>query len=133
MNRAACSRLSLLALLIVGVPPACAARDEGPGGFPAGSYQRGDVLVELGADGSTRGSTSQGEEWLRGVYTVDGDLVHLDDHWVAEVYAERSCVGAGAGTYRWDYDREQLSFDLVDDPCATRAGAVVAGPWTRVR
>ncbi|WP_101927386.1 MULTISPECIES: hypothetical protein [Luteimonas] len=109
----------------------CASTAQHAGPALAGEYQRGDIVVLFGADGSTRGSTVHGDEWQRGVYTVDGDRVQITDQWMADAYRDTSCVGKGTGTYRWRLAGDALTLEPIDEPCASRAEGVTGGAWTR--
>ncbi len=99
--------------------------------FPAGDYQRGEIVVSLNANGTTRGSTVDGVDWSRGTYVASGDRLQVTDLWVDEPDIENSCVDKGVGTYRWSLQGDQLSLALIDDACAPRAEGITRGPWTR--
>lgn len=101
--------------------------------FPTGRFQNGDMIAVMNPDGTYVGTTPTNDDWVKGNYTVDGDMVAINDSWMAEKYKEGSCVGKGAGRYRWAATAAGISYTLVDDPCEARAkGLGDNGAWTRV-
>ena len=116
-----------LALALAG----CASPGTSRPAFPVGSYQSGDLVIVFRADGTALGTTPQGQDWNRSTYTVDGDLIRITDTWMAEALADRSCVGRGAGVYRWALQGRDLTVTLVEDACTPRAGGA-PGTWRRI-
>ena len=91
------------------------------------------VVAVINPDGTYTGTTPDGKDWVRGKYTVTGDMVAFADSWTAEAYKDTSCVESGDGTYRWEAIGSDIKLTLVNDPCSPRAEGIGTSTWKRLR
>jgi len=61
-------------------------------------------------------------EWIRGKWHVEGDIVYSGDNWCHD---EDTMPGA----YKWHFDGEDLTLELIDDHCADRSDGLVGRSW----
>lgn len=103
--------------------------------FPAGKYQNGDTVAIFNADGTFVGTTTTGDDWVRGTYRVDGDEVTMQDSWESDMLREqmgKDCIGI-EGRYGWALTGDVLTATAIDDPCEGRRQGTSGVAWTRMR
>ena len=127
---------SMLVSVAAALLSACSTMHEGTtSAFPAGKYSNGDTVVIFNADGTYVGTTTQGEDWVRGTYTHHGNEVTLSDSWESEgLVAEmgKSCMG-NDGRYTWALSGDVFTATVIEDPCEGRVAGTSGVAWTRMR
>jgi len=133
-TKAQCAKMAPMVIVMSLVAANCAPRvtptplpTPGPatGPFPVGSFITdrddpiGPHMIEYRTDGSYvyqgHGNTAVG------TYAVTGDRVTFKDNY----------CGGVLGTYTWSFDGDTLSFEMLDDTCAARAGVTHLSDWER--
>jgi hypothetical protein len=127
-NLIACLSAGALAVSLV----ACSSQgDTRAAASPIGSYGSGDIVFRINADGTTVGTDRSGNDWGKGTYVVQGDLITFTEQWYAEAMGLGACLGV-PGQYRWSYEAPQMKFEPVSDTCERRAQAIRSTSWTRL-
>lgn len=126
--------------LLVGAGNAAVAQD-GPaasaevtgstaGGFPTGTFvtaEWGDRFAEFDEDGSCRWRWPKDRRLMECTYTVEGDL------FTEASYVWESPKQYPPATYRWRFDGEYLTFELVgEDPSSGRRANYTEQPFVYV-
>jgi hypothetical protein len=115
---------------------ACASTGPGDSAstFPFGKYHNGDTVAIFNADGTFVGTTTQGEDWVKGNYTVAGNEITMVDTWEGDVLLQKmgkSCMGV-EGRYSWVLEGDVLTATAIDDACEGRKAGTDGTPWTRM-
>lgn len=103
--------------------------------FQPGKYQNGETVAIFNADGSFVGTTTTGDDWVRGTYVVSGNEVTMQDTWESEMLRRqmgKDCIGI-EGRYSWTLAGGVLTATAIDDPCEGRRQGTSGVPWTRMR
>lgn len=102
-------------------------------GLAPGRFVNDTLVIVLSADGSYLGTTTDGDDWVRGSYRSRGDEITVQDSWMHQNLADKSCVGKGEGRYRWQEDggAVRVRFTLIEDACAARARGIGNSVWQR--
>lgn len=116
---------------------ACASTGTGgsASAFPVGKYQSGNTVAVFNADGTFLGTTTQGNDWVKGNYTVAGNEITMRDTWEADSLVQqsgKSCLGV-EGRYSWALAGDVLTATAIDDACEARKAGTDGVPWTRMR
>jgi hypothetical protein len=93
--------------------------------FPTGKFGAQGFVINFGADGR-HAVMQDGNVVVEGTYKVTGDQIEMTD-----LKGQYACAESGAGTFKWKYEGEALSFTKVTDSCEGRAGALTSGKWTK--
>ncbi|MDR7191795.1 hypothetical protein [Luteimonas terrae] len=133
VNRVIAAMAVAGALLAAG----CASTGSGstPSAFQPGKYQNGETVAIFNADGTFVGTTTTGDDWVRGTYAVTGSEVVMQDTWESESLRQqmgKDCIGV-EGRYSWTLVSDVLTATAIDDPCEGRRQGTSGVPWTRMR
>ena len=100
------------------------------GGFPTGTFvtaEWGDRFAEFDEDGSCRWRWPKDRRLMECTYTVEGDL------FTEASYVWESPKQYPPATYRWRFDGEYLTFELVgEDPSPGRRANYTEQPFVHV-
>ncbi len=101
--------------------------------FPAGTYHNGDTVVVFNTNGTFVGTTPQGNDWVRGNYTANGNEMTVTDTWETDDMKKdgNSCIGM-TGRYNWVLSGDTMTTSVVDDTCAGRKKGTDGVAWTRM-
>lgn len=111
---------------------ACASGGSTSGVSPlVGSYQNGQSVATFNADGSFSGATPDGEEWVRGTYTLDGKTMTMVDTWEDEAVLTERCEGI-PGRYAWSLEGDTLVARVIEDACEGRSETIDNQAWKRL-
>lgn len=94
-----------------------------------GKYQSGPSIATFDADGTFRGTTPEGKDWVRGTYTVDGNTMTMVDTWEDKDVLTERCEGV-PGRYA---ENDALTAQSIEDACKGRRDTVSGMAWTRMR
>ncbi len=103
--------------------------------FPAGKYQNGETVAIFNADGTYVGTTTTGEDWVKGNYQVSGNEFTMQDTWESDMLRTQmgqDCIGI-KGRYSWAMAGDVLTATAIDDPCEGRKQGTSGVAWTRMR
>ncbi|MDR6990492.1 hypothetical protein [Luteimonas sp. 3794] len=103
--------------------------------FQPGKYQNGETVAIFNTDGTFVGTTTSGNEWVRGTYQVTGNEVVMRDTWESDMLRQqmgKDCIGI-AGRYNWTLQADVLTATVIDDACDGRRRGTSGVPWTRMR
>lgn len=103
--------------------------------FQPGKYRNGETVAIFNADGTFVGTTTTGEDWVRGRYAVDGNEVTMQDTWESAMLRQKmgkDCIGI-EGRYSWTLAGDVLTATAIDDSCEGRRQGTSGVPWTRMR
>lgn len=80
--------------------------------FPTGTFTHADRVVEYRDDGTF--TYLIGDEVVtEGTYAVQDDEIQFTDSYCAE-------RDANPGIYKWQYEDDKLTLELIEDPCEGR-------------
>lgn len=102
--------------------------------FPTGKFRNGDTVAVFNPDGTYLGTTTNGEDWIKGNYALSGNEITLEDTWEAASHVERmgkSCKGI-KGRYGWAMAGDVLTATLIEDTCEGRIKGINGTAWTRM-
>ena len=89
--------------------------------FPTGTYTHGDFTHIFRDDGTFTYFCS--EVRTEGTYAIQGDEITFTDSYCNE-------KNAGSATYKWQYEDDQLRFDLIgEDLCKDRRSVLSVVWW----
>lgn|GEM_PF-1926055 len=103
--------------------------------FQPGKYQNAESVAIFNADGTFVGTTTTGDDWVKGTYEVTGNEVVMQDTWESERLRRqmgKDCIGV-VGRYGWTLVGDVLTATAIDDPCEGRRQGTSGVPWTRMR
>ena len=119
-------------VVVCGLLAGCASSGTTSSASPlVGKYQSGGGIAIFSADGTYRGSTPDGEDWVKGTYTVDGNMLTMSDTWEDPAVIQPSCIGV-PGRYTWEIKNDTLIARAVDDACEARKQATSGTAWKRL-
>ena len=129
------SRSALVALAVL-LATGCATygRQVGANAFPSGKYHNGDTVAIFNADGTFLGTTTAGNDWVKGTYSVSGNTLTMVDTWESDStiqHSGKSCVNV-PGRYSWTLSDGVLTAMAIDDACDGRKRGTSGVPWTRM-
>lgn len=102
--------------------------------FPVGKYRNGDTVAIFNADGTFVGTTTEGEDWVKGTYAATGKEFTMQDTWEGEALVKqmgKSYMGI-EGRYTWALEADVLTATVVEDACEGRVKGTSGVPWTRM-
>lgn len=102
--------------------------------FPVGKYSNGDTVAIFNPDGTFTGTTTSGDEWVRGTYTHTADEFTMIDTWEGPMLTDggNGCEGQ-PGRYRWSLTGDVLIATAIEDSCAGRKQGTSGVAWTRMQ
>ena len=103
--------------------------------FQPGKYQNGESIAIFNTDGTFVGTTTTGDDWVRGTYKVTGSEVVMQDTWESEALRRqmgKDCIGI-EGRYSWTLVGDVLTATAIDDACEGRRQGTSGVSWTRMR
>lgn len=125
-------RVVLLASLALLLLSACGGLAQEPVEFPYGKYRSsaGTRHLEFLSDGTWTFALVEGQPLLTGEIAVEGREITFGKE--TAMGGQNVPLCEEQATYRWDFDGEKLTFEVVgDDPCSNREGDLAAR-YTRV-
>ena len=96
-----------------------------------GKYQVEGTIAIFNADGTYVGTTVDGRDWVKGTYTVDGNMLTMTDTWEDSKIMTSNCMGI-TGRYTWELKGDTLTAQAVEDACEGRKQATSGTAWKRV-
>lgn len=117
--------LRIFVILIVGmlfVPllAGCASDAE----FPIGRFdcvECEDTEIEY-SDNGTLVVYRHGEKWFTGKWSVNGDIFYTGDNYCFD-------INTTPASYKWDFDGEILTLQVIKDDCSDRVDSLDGKPW----
>lgn len=103
--------------------------------FPVGKYRNGETVAIFNADGTFEGTTTGGDDWVKGTYVASGNEVTMEDTWEGDKLKEnmgKSCLGI-KGRYGWTLTGDVFTATAIDDPCEGRKQGTSGVQWTRMQ
>ncbi|MGA2820545.1 MAG: hypothetical protein ABSF61_07815 [Anaerolineales bacterium] len=91
--------------------------------IPNGTYTHQFYQLNLNGD-HYMVSTTMGQTWTEGRFTLSGDQMAFTETLLAECAA-----GESSYVYQWAFDGKGLTFTPVDDKCGSRKYEMTNGPW----
>lgn len=133
LHRITAASVLTAALLAAGCTSTPPGRDASA--FQPGRYQNGDTVAVFNSDGTFVGTTTTGDDWVRGTYQLRGNEVVMRDTWESDALRQEmgtDCIGI-PGRYSWTLADDVLIATVIDDPCAGRRQGTSGVRWTRMR